>query len=295
MIQAGYYTLKTLEGIANGYVCLTYMGNQLEVRIRVDKSQGNQREYKGYFTKPFATAPEEPCAIILTSGAKDTPCLGTGTIGTQNLPTIENGVDFTLFSQGRPCMAAQIVMPEAKPEPELTPTPESKPEPEPAPETAPEAKPELASAPEVTPAPEPETETESEPAPQTCKLQEFDPFNTTNDAYHWWICTGTESFYQLMEDTGIVPDPPLYTALSQALTRFSHFLFGRYEETDQVDRRILYIFGVPVSGSTPVPSQINARWIPAQNKIAGTSNYAGYWLYYFDAESKRNVRAKLRE
>lgn len=279
MIQAGYYTLKTLEGMTNGYVCLTYMGKQIEIRIRVDKSQGNQREYKGYFTKPFATEPQEPCAIILTSGAKDTPCLGTGTIETQRLPITDNGVDFTLFSQGRPCMVAQILLPTQEPEPEPEPTQEPEPMPLPKPEPEMQAK----------------AEPQIEPETQTCKLQEFDPFNTTNDAYHWWICTETEAFYQLMEDTGIVPDPPLYTALSQALTRFKHFLFGRYDEIEQADRRTLYIFGVPVSGSTPVPSQINARWIPAQNKIADTSNYAGYWLYYFDSESKRNVRAKLRE
>ncbi len=280
MIQAGYYTLKTLEGAPNGYICLTYMGSQLEVRIRVDKAQGDRSEYKGYFTAPFATAAQGPCALTLTAGVKGTPCVGTGILPTQNLPSGDTGIDFTVFCQDRPCMVAQIVMPEPKPEPEAAPETETQPKADPEPEQ------ELAS--ELAPASEPEPTSESYP------LQEFDPFNTTNPAYKWWICTHADAFYQLMEDTEIVPDPPLYTALSSALNRFDHFLFGRYQEDAATDSRILLIFGVPVSGSTPVPSQINARWIPAHNKIADNLNYAGYWLYYFDAETKNNVRAKLR-
>lgn len=285
MIQAGYYTLKTLEGIQSGYVCLTYMGNQLETRIRVDKAQGEREEYMGYFTEPLATAPQGPCALTLSAATKGASCLGSGIIATQSLPSEDAGIDFTLFCQGRPCMAAQIVARKPSPEPELKAEPVLDSEPEFETET------ELETAPELEQ--EPEREMEAKSSSQSYKLQAFDPFNTTNEAYKWWICTHTDEFYQLMEDTEIVPDPPLYTALSSALSHFGHFLFGRYQE-DGEDSRVLSIFGVPVSGNTPVPSQMNARWVPAQNKIAGSPNYAGYWLYYFDAETKHIVRAKLR-
>ena len=286
MIQAGYYTLKTLEGTPNGYVCLTYIGNQIEVRIRVDQAPQEGCAYKGYFTSPFAAIPQEPCVLTLTSGGKGTSCVGAGTLATQSLPAEGSGVDFTLFSQNRPCMVSQIILPpEPKPEPETKQAVEAQPEPES------ETEPEMEAEPEIQTEPEHPASARALSAPYN--LQEFDPFNTTNAAYKWWICTHTDQFYQLMEDTEIVPDPPLYTALSSALTRFGHFIFGRYQE-DPEDGRILFIFGVPVSGSTPVPSQINARWVPAQNKIAGNLNYAGYWLYYFDAATKHHVRAKLR-
>ena len=304
MIQAGYYTLKTLEGMSNGYVCLTYIGNQMEVRIRVDQTSQEERTYKGYFTPPFATIPQEPCVLTLSSGGKGASCLGAGTLATQSLPTETTGVDFTLFCQNRPCMVAQIVLPpEPKPEPEIETAPTIESEPENEPDEEAQSEPALQADAEMEPENEIETDSEMQEAPETAakvhalsapyNLQEFDPFNTTNTAYKWWVCTHTDQFYQLMEDTEIVPDPPLYTTLSSALTRFGHFLFGRYQE-DPEDGRILFIFGVPVSASTPVPSQINARWIPAQNKIAGNLNYAGYWLYYFDAVTKHHVRAKLR-
>lgn len=233
--------------------------------------------------------------MTLSAGDKGGVCRGTGMLACSQWIDSDESIDFTLFSGSRPVMYAEVY---TKPMPEDPKEEESAQELPEDIEDQPEANPEgEAEAEEVFNDEPKEMEVQTD---QLCadfpKLNAFDPFNTTNPAYQWWLCRNTAEFHRLMADTEIVPGPLLYTALSSALVRFGHFLFGRYEEEADTPQagRVLYILGVPVSDSSPVPDQMNARWIPAQNKITGSFTYAGYWLYYFDSETKKTVRAIIR-
>jgi hypothetical protein len=95
-----------------------------------------------------------------------------------------------------------------------------------------------------------------------------------------------------MTQTGLIPHPPLYTALQSALVRFGHFIYGRYEEEN--GGRILLILGVP-GYELGYQESGNARWITAHNKITGVMEYTGYSLYYFDAETGKGIRAIIRQ
>lgn len=299
-IQAGYYSLKSLEGAPNGYICLTYLGSQLEIQVRIDRNPEANVTLEGYFTGHFETTPKGPKLLNLSVGDKGKVCRGVGTFACSQCSQWadrDESIDFMLFNGNRPVLYAEVY---TKPAPE---EPEDGKDEQDAEENAPQ---ELTENSEDLPE-ETLDETLEEALEETetptdqlkayfPKLNAFDPFNTTNPAYQWWLCRNTAEFHGLMADTEIVPGPLLYTALSSALVRFGHFLFGRYEEENESPQagRVLYILGVPVSDNSPVPDQMNARWIPAQNKITGSFNYAGYWLYYFDSETKKTVRAIIR-
>lgn len=279
-IQEGYYTLKDDQGADNGYVCLSYLGTRLEVRVRIDRNPNAGVPYEGYFTGHPGTVPVGQMILQLPAYAKGSSPCGSGSIQLAQWTPIEGSIDFTLFNSTKPVLHAEIyTAPERETPPEDTHEEEMQEE-----DTAEEEQTEKW-----------DTEVESEPE-GTPELEPFDPFNTTNTAYQWWLCQSHTEFHELMAQTGIVPGPPLYTALSSAVVRFNHFLFGRYQEngSDTLPGRTLLIFGIPVSGNSIVPDQSNARWIPAQNKVSGNLDYAGYWLYYFDAETGKAVRAVIR-
>lgn len=143
----------------------------------------------------------------------------------------------------------------------------------------------------------------------------FDPFNTTNSSYKWYIHTAqssggadmifremqihTEMFAKTPLGTGtFMPDTFLKTA-HYALRVAGHILRGEY--TDPSTGREFAIVGLPGwnirTKRRNAPSiRVFARWIKAINKPAEilSDNYNGYWLYYFDRETGFPVKAVLR-
>ncbi len=300
-IQSGYYPLKTLSGAPNGYVCLTYLSQQLEVRVRIDHNPENNACYQGYFTGHLASLPGDFAAIQLQSGEKERTVCGSETFPLSQWTPIEGSIDFTLFHGSKPILTATLYTAPEKP---TAAPPQAETASEPAP-----PEPNMQPSNEVDNVPDSEPDSEALLDPEALPdaalsipnefpgLTQFDPFNTTNAAYQWWLCQSTQDFHDVMGSTGIVPHPPLYTALNSALVRFSHFLVGRYQENEEdvFPGRLLYILGVPVAENGALSEQNNARWMPAQNKVTGNFRYTGYWLYYFDAATGKPVRAVIRQ
>lgn len=276
-LQGGYYPLRTPEGGENGYLCLNLLPGKIEIMVVLDRAPACGMGMEGCFTEHLAVkCGENPMHFPPSANAGKYRGRCTVALSQQTFP--EGSVDYTLFSGGRPIAAAVLyTAPEvtdeqpATEDPEIQEIPESPEEPEPAEEV---------------------TEAHEDPQPFSIALTSFDPFNTTNEAYQWWLCQNNEEFHRLMAQTGLIPYPPLYTALQSALVRFGHFLFGRY--TEEHGGRVLFILGVPglESGGQDAGSP---RWIPAQNKITGVFEYTGYGLHYFDAETGKAVRAVIRQ
>ncbi len=270
-LQAGYYPLKTPEGSENGYICLNFLPAGLEILVTLDQAPVSEIGFEGCFTDHLAVKKQGMSAhfpAAPSTGKYRARCVVS--LSDQVFP--EGSVDYTLFNKEKPMVSAILyTAPEPVSQPELSESEE-----------------------ESKPLQEPEVEAEEEVLQEEIPLSltPFDPFNTTNEAYEWWFCKNNDDFHQLMAHTGLIPHPPLYTALQSALVRYGHFLFGRY--TEENEDRILFILGVPGLEST-LQEAGSARWIPAQNKITGAMDYTGYSLYYFDAETGKAVRAIIRQ
>ena len=272
-LQAGYFPLKTPEGRENGYLCLNVFSDRLEMLVALDQAPVCQAGLSGCFTEHLAVKRSgitwhfPPCD---TSGRYRGRCVLP--LAEQVFP--EGSVDYTLFNGEKPLAFAVLY---TAPEPVVQPA---------------RTEPEMETIAEAEPEPDPELVHEPENESATIPLTPFDPFNTTNDAYQWWLCDSNDAFHQLMAQTGLIPHPPLYTALQSALVRFGHFIFGRY--TEENDGRKLWILGVPGTESFIQESE-NARWVSAQNKITGVTDYTGYNLHYFDAQTGKTIRAIIRQ
>ncbi|MBR5279362.1 MAG: hypothetical protein IKU26_00135 [Clostridia bacterium] len=268
-LQEGYYPLKTPEGRENGYLCLNFLSEQLEILVVIDQAPASQTGFTGCFTTHLAVKrsglswPFPACAI---PGRYRGRCAMVK--ADQVFP--EGSVDYTLFNGEKPIASAVLY---TAPEPILQPEPEPEPKIEPT----------------ATYVSEQETADSLE---MPLSLTPFDPFNTTNNAYEWWLCGSNDEFHQLMAQTGLIPHPPLYTALQSALVRFGHFIFGRY--TEENNGRNLLILGVPGRENT-AQEPGNSRWISAQNKITGVMDYTGYNLHYFDGQTGKSIRAIVRQ
>lgn len=143
----------------------------------------------------------------------------------------------------------------------------------------------------------------------------FDPFNTTNPAYKWYIHFAQtygelekifrsaqirpEMFAKIKTANAIfLPDTFMKTAFS-ALRVTGHILRGEY--TDPLSGRQFTVVGLPGwnirnRGKRVQSIRIYARWITALNKPASApaGNYNGYWLYYFEKETGFPVKAVLK-
>lgn len=143
----------------------------------------------------------------------------------------------------------------------------------------------------------------------------FDPFNTTNPAYKWYIHYARtyvelekifrsaqirpEMFAKIKTaNANFLPDTFMKTAFS-ALRVTGHILRGEY--TDPLSGRQFTVIGLPGwnirnRGKRVQSIRIYARWITALNKPTGapTGNYNGYWLYYFERENGFPVKAVLK-
>ena len=144
----------------------------------------------------------------------------------------------------------------------------------------------------------------------------FDPFNTTNSSYKWFIHTlkansdATEIFRRMhihpemfakvkVSGANFMPDTFIRTAY-YALRVAGHILRGEY--IDPESGRKFVVVGLPGwnvrTKRRQAPTiRIYARWITAINKPTeiSSNNYNGYWLYYFDYDSGNPVRAVLKK
>lgn len=145
---------------------------------------------------------------------------------------------------------------------------------------------------------------------------QFDPFNTTNSSYKWFIHTlkahgdATEIFRKIhihpemfakvkVNGANFMPDTFIRTA-HYALRVAGHILRGEY--TDPESGRSFVVVGLPgwnirTKKRQALTIRIYARWITAVNKPPeiNSNNYNGYWLYYFDRESGNPVKAVLKK
>lgn len=144
----------------------------------------------------------------------------------------------------------------------------------------------------------------------------FDPFNTTNPSYKWFIHTlkshgdATEIFRRMhihpemfakvqINGAHFMPDTFIKTA-HYALRVAGHILRGEYNDPES--GRLFAVVGLPGwnvrTKRRQVPTiRMYARWISAVNKPSDISvnNYNGYWLYYFDRETGNPVKAILKK
>lgn len=145
--------------------------------------------------------------------------------------------------------------------------------------------------------------------------ESFDPFNTINPAYKWFVHFAQtygelekifrttqihpEMFAKIKTINAIFsPDTFMKTAFS-ALRVTGHILRGEY--TDPLSNKEFVVIGLPGwnirgRGKKIQSIRIYARWISAVNKPLGApaGNYNGYWLYYFERESGFPVKAVLK-
>ena len=266
-LQGGYYPLRTPEGAENGYICLNVFPTGVEILVAMDRAPESKAGFDGCFTPHLAVKRSGATAhfpSVAAPGKYRARCIMA--MDGQTFP--EGSVDYTLFQGEKPIAAAILY---TAPEP-----------------TQEEIQQEIQE--EVLSDPAEEVPPVEEPA--YFSLKSFDPFNTTNEAYQWWLCQNYDEFQQVMAQTGVIPHPPLFATLQSALIRYGHFIIGRY--TEENGGRILWILGGP--GMESVLSETgNARWIAAQNKITGVTEYAGYSLHYFDAETGKLIRAIIRQ
>lgn len=153
------------------------------------------------------------------------------------------------------------------------------------------------------------------PSESTASGEAFDPFNTTNPAYKWFIhfaqtYNELEKIFQNAQirpemfariktgNANFLPDTFTKTAFS-ALRVTGHILQGEY--TDPLSGRQFTVIGLPgwnirTRGKRVQTIRIYARWITALKRPAGapTGNYNGYWLYYFERENGFPVKAVLK-
>lgn len=119
-------------------------------------------------------------------------------------------------------------------------------------------------------------------------LKQFDPFNTTNHAYKWWICEN----YTRVCDTLHKMDIHLPTYVSKSLYAnmqfYKHAILGKYTS---VEDRCFIIVGIPV----PTLPQSDSAQSPARPMICrrfiNNSGYKGYLLFYIDYASTALVKA----
>lgn len=162
----------------------------------------------------------------------------------------------------------------------------------------------------------PDTSVISPPHPDDSFGSFFDPFNTTNSAYKWYIHFAKSSgepgeifrrlnihpeMFAKININGIKLMPDTFTKMTHyALRVAGHIIRGEY--TDPSSGREFTVIGIPgwnvVTKRKSAPSiRLFARWIAAVNKPSDVvaSSYNGYWLYYFDKESGFPVKAVLKK
>ncbi len=124
-------------------------------------------------------------------------------------------------------------------------------------------------------------------------LEPYDPFQTTNRSYAWWLCRESVKLKYLLNRFDFRIAPILQEAAEQALSTYQHILVGLY--TEQQTQRVFLILAIPSDNETyHVSNQQNvARWVSC-TQFYNASGFRGYWLYYFDYRNAALVRAVMR-
>lgn len=119
-------------------------------------------------------------------------------------------------------------------------------------------------------------------------LKQFDPFNTTNNAYKWWICENYKRVCDTLHKMDIHLPGYIAKTLYANMQFFKHSILGRYTTAEN---RCFVIVGIPVEN---LP-QINSPQSPARpmacRHFINNSGYKGYLLFYIDYTTTALVKA----
>ena len=123
----------------------------------------------------------------------------------------------------------------------------------------------------------------------TKKFRKYDPFNTTNDSYSWWIPDSFNNVLAIFNQLNINIPSNISRELYEGIGRCGHMLLGFY--TDKKTGRCFIIVGVP-STNTTSPQDTSpqiTRWVSCVNKYTDTG-FTGYFLYYIDSSTSSLVQ-----
>lgn len=119
-------------------------------------------------------------------------------------------------------------------------------------------------------------------------LKQFDPFNTTNHAYKWWLCESYNRVCETLHKMDIHLPGYVSKSLYANMQFFKHAILGKYTS---VEDRCFVIVGIPVQNF----SQTTAQQSPARpmvcRRFINNSGYKGYLLFYIDYVSTAMVKA----
>ncbi|HHT93936.1 MAG TPA: hypothetical protein GXZ66_10625 [Clostridiaceae bacterium] len=118
-------------------------------------------------------------------------------------------------------------------------------------------------------------------------LLPFDPFNTTNKAYNWWVADNYQQASDAFKAINVLMPTIITKFLYNNIENHKHALIGRYEQ----DGRKFVILGIP---SANVITNSVARWMKCSVFYTDTE-YVGYLLYYIDAKTSSLVKAVPQE
>lgn len=123
----------------------------------------------------------------------------------------------------------------------------------------------------------------------TKRFRKYDPFNTTNNSYSWWIPDSFNNVLDIFRQLNISIPANISRELYEGIGRCGHMLLGFY--TDKKTGRCFIVIGVP-SIHTTVPEYTSpqiTRWVPCVNKYTDTV-FTGYFLYYIDSSTSSLVQ-----
>jgi len=120
------------------------------------------------------------------------------------------------------------------------------------------------------------------------ELKQFDPFNTTNHAYKWWICESYTRVCDTLHKMDIHLPGYVAKSLYANMQFFKHAILGKFTS---VEDRCFVIVGIPVQ---TLPHANNPQ-SPARpmvcRRFINNSGYKGYLLFYIDYASTALVKA----
>ncbi|MBQ8165209.1 MAG: hypothetical protein IJZ94_05290 [Clostridia bacterium] len=119
-------------------------------------------------------------------------------------------------------------------------------------------------------------------------LKAFDPFNTTNHAYKWWICESYTRICDTLHKMDIHLPGYVSKTLYTNMQFFKHAILGKYTS---VENRCFVIVGIPVQNLPPANSPQSPARPMVCRRFINNSGYRGYLLFYIDYASTAMVKA----
>ncbi|MBE7065081.1 MAG: hypothetical protein E7384_04615 [Ruminococcaceae bacterium] len=119
-------------------------------------------------------------------------------------------------------------------------------------------------------------------------LKCFDPFETTNHSYKWWLCEN----YTRVCDTLHKMDIHLPTYVAKTLYAnmqfYKHAILGKYTS---IEDRCFIIVGIPVQELPRINNPQSPARPMACRRFINNSGYKGYLLFYIDYATTALVKA----